>query len=468
MNLIYQIGRFEKNAFESINFLIDNQIFEASLSSLALREYFTKKEVNSKVILLYPVSLLFNKRTIERSSDLLQTFKEKILKILNSFDDREVFFSDPYLFYKLHPHSELADGFSVIHSLGEYEGVKFQATFEELVFEIFLDMVERYIKEPFKAIYLDISSGLNIYVSALIEAGRLFLTFYKLQNFLVEDNSLAVFLYFSDPITQPIENRIFQLHISYKLEVKTFFSHPLPPDVNNTENAYPNFIKSLAGEDKETKKWFTTLLAPILTKSCLFYSALKNNTPLIFYTFSYHKEEDLISAIMEVSKFLKGKIYKDFQKTPGLNIDLYRKLFLVLSLYLGIIRVLKKYDIYPKMEVSISELDLKFRDQENTLYKHFELLSNRRYLAQELDNNFKKEEVKNKFENEYKLLKEFISGESLDKDIKPRNFFAHCGFERNCVEVKRVGDEVYVRYKNDPAILSRLEKMLIDNERKSP
>ncbi len=171
---------------------------------------------------------------------------------------------------------------------------------------------------------------------------------------------------------------------------------------------------------------------------------------------------------MEVSKFLKGKIYKDFQKTPGLNIDLYRKLFLVLSLYLGIIRVLKKYDIYPKMEVSISELDLKFRDQENTLYKHFELLSNRRYLAQELDNNFKKEEVKNKFENEYKLLKEFISGESLDRDIKPRNFFAHCGFERNCVEVKRVGDEVYVRYKNDPAILSRLKEILIDNERKSP
>lgn len=113
--------------------------------------------------------------------------------------------------------------------------------------------------------------------------------------------------------------------------------------------------------------------------------------------------------------------------------DPYRKLFLSLSLYLGIIRVLKKYEIYYRSEVSISELNSKFRDSENTLYRYFGLFPNQRYLAEELENNFAKEKNKNKFESEYKLLREFIEGGSLNEEIDPRNFLAHCGFERNCL-----------------------------------
>ncbi len=154
MHLIYQIGRFEVNSFKSLNFLIDKQVFKSSLSSLALKEYFTKIGINSKVILLYPVSLFFNRNAIERTSDLTQDFKEKIFKILDSTKDRESFFLNPYSFYEFHPHSELVDNFSVIHSIGEYEGVEFRATFEEIVFEIFLDILKRYLNEPLKKFIL--------------------------------------------------------------------------------------------------------------------------------------------------------------------------------------------------------------------------------------------------------------------------------------------------------------------------
>ncbi|PMP97179.1 MAG: TIGR01897 family CRISPR-associated protein [Thermodesulfobacterium geofontis] len=463
MNLIYQIGRFELNAFKPINFQIENQIFSQSLSSLALKEYFTKKGLESKVVLIYPVSLLFNKRVAENSPTLPQSFKEKVLTIITQPDERTAFFSDPYPYFKLHPHSKLADSFTVIHSIGEYEGIKFQVTFEELVFEIFLDIVERYLNEPFKTLYLDISSGLNIYVSALIEAGRLFITFYKLQNFLPEKEPLRVILYFSDPIIQSQLDKTFELHIHYELEVKTFFSWPQLPDQINPENSYPEFIKTLAEEDRKTKKYLTELLAPILTNGYIFFSALKNNTPLVFYTFPYHQEEEVISAIKKLIVFLKNRLLKNFQKTPGLKMDAYRKVFLMLSLYLGIIKALKIYEIFPKSEVSLSELNSKFRDSQNTFFKHFGLISHRAYFAQELENNFYKKEINEKFTEKFKLLKEFISGENQDKDIKDRNFIAHCGFERNCVEVRKENQEIWLRYINDPEKLKKIQVILIKN-----
>ncbi len=42
-----------------------------------------------------------------------------------------------------------------------------------------------------------------------------------------------------------------------------------------------------------------------------------------------------------------------------------------------------------------------------------------------------------KFQPVWKLFREFMSEEATDTDIKPRNFLAHCGFERNCLEVKK-------------------------------
>ena len=463
MNVFYQIGRFEAQLFNKINFQINGKVYQATLSSFALREHFSEKGLPSKVILIYPVSLFINESAIKEISQLSENIKKKLKKILEDPGERENFLKNPFEYYKLHPHSKEADAFTVIHSIGEYSGIRFYANFEELVFEIFLDIVERYLNEPFRTLYLDISSGLNIYVSALIEAGRLFITFYKLQNFLPEKEPLRVILYFSDPIIQSQLDKTFELHIHYELEVKTFFSWPQLPDQINPENSYPEFIKTLAEEDRKTKKYLTELLAPILTNGYIFFSALKNNTPLVFYTFPYHQEEEVISAIKKLIVFLKNRLLKNFQKTPGLKMDAYRKVFLMLSLYLGIIKALKIYEIFPKSEVSLSELNSKFRDSQNTFFKHFGLISHRAYFAQELENNFYKKEINEKFTEKFKLLKEFISGENQDKDIKDRNFIAHCGFERNCVEVRKENQEIWLRYINDPEKLKKIQVILIKN-----
>ena len=453
MKKVYQIGRLDVNAFQSINFKYKDERYSVQLSSFALREYFKKHGKETKITLIYPVSLYLNNSLLTKQK-IPENLKNIIQSILNKPFEKEKYLANPYPYFKEHPYSKEVNNFIVIHSIGEYEGINFSATLKELILEIFIDMIDSYIKTPFTELYLDISSGHNIYVSALIEAGRLFLTFYKLQNFLPQENQLKVYIIFSDPILPPYD-RIFKIHDGFPLDVKVFFSYPERPEQFAFESAFSSFIKKLEIEDSSIKRQLNNLFS----KGYFFYSAIKNNTPLVLYTWEYHKEEEIIKGIKYLINFINSKLFQNYQKTPNINFESFRKAFLMLAIYLGIVKVLKFYEIKKKSEVSISELNKKFRDEENTIYKYFDLIQNRTYFGHEISNNFEKTEIKEKFQPEWKLLQEFVSGES--KDIQPRNFFAHCGFERNCVEVKREGKEILLRYKSE--ILKKIENFILKN-----
>jgi CRISPR-associated protein Csx1 len=453
MKLIYQIGRLEKGAFNLIKFEVHGKVYEALLSSFALKQSFIENEQASKVILIYPVSLFLNKNAPE-IENIPVDFKLTIESILNNENERFNYLSNPYLYFEKHPHSKEADGFIVIHSIGQYEGIKFSATLEELILEIFIDMVKRYQNEPFSELYLDISSGHNIYTSALLEAGRLFLTFYKLQNFNLKENGLKVFITFSDPIVAPYD-RTFQVHKDFCLEVKTFFSFPEKPNQNNLKDA-----KDLIGEDKELRP-FKRQLNELFSHGYFFYSAIKNNSPLVLYTWEYHQEEEIDKGIAGLINFVKQSLYSNYQSTPGLKFDLFRKAFLMLSIYKGIVKVLKEYKIFKKEEVELEELARNFRDENQSLYNCFELKQNREYFSHEYSNTFEREEIKNNIPEHYVPLRNLIIGES--DEIKPRNFLAHCGFERNCVYVRRQGDKVFIKYYGDE-VLRRIEKILLSTK----
>jgi CRISPR-associated protein Csx1 len=128
----------------------------------------------------------------------------------------------------------------------------------------------------------------------------------------------------------------------------------------------------------------------------------------------------------------------------------------MLAIYKGITKVLKTYKIAKKEEVSISELREKFVEENKSLYKYFGLVQNRNYLSQEIKNNFDRN--KDKFEKGYKLLREYIGGES--EDFNPRNFLAHCGFERNSIYVRKDGEEILVKYREDR--LKEIAKILME------
>jgi len=450
MNLIYQIGRFDKNFNNPLKFKIKEKIYEKPLSSFALKEFLSSDKNDTAVILIYPISLLLNPQV--KSWNLPTDFKEKLFKLLESPEEKENYLKNPTEYFKLHPHSKIADDFSIIHSIGEYNGIKFSATFDDIFLNILFDMLTRYLDAlysgtPISQVFIDISSGHNIYVSALIETTRYFLTFHKLRNW-DEEYKLKVYLVFSDPILGQ-HKREYEIHTNYKFDVKAFFSIPIKIRRNEA-----SFAKKLTNNNKEIKK----KIQPFFEEACLFYSMIKNNAPLCLYTFSQHSLNQIDEIIKTIIEFGKNRLHESWRNSPQLSrLDFIKALFL-LALYYGIVKILEKNKIFLKPEVSISEIKEKFTSKNNSIYFYFNLPLNRNYLSHEISNYFNE---KAKFQSEWRLLREYLPGEKSDQ-IEHRNFIAHCGFERNCTEVKKEGNEIFVRYKKENKILERIEKILED------
>ncbi len=93
--------------------------------------------------------------------------------------------------------------------------------------------------------------------------------------------------------------------------------------------------------------------------------------------------------------------------------------------------------------VYLSDIERLFVEEENSIYRYFELTTNIMYLQQEIQKNFLDNEKL--ITNEWKLLKDITNQSSTS--INPRNFLAHCGFEKNITEVKKSDKEdIIIRY----------------------
>jgi CRISPR-associated protein, MJ1666 family len=405
--IIYQIGRFDSSIDEKVNFEIDGEPRSGELSSFALKEHFGE---HAKVILVYPVSILLNegillnKKALEemRSKESLRSFYEKIKGFVEGEEEekekeKEKYIKNPWEYLKEHPHSKKANDFIVIPSIGEFLGEKFFSPLGNMVLRILIDMIERYKNEPFDEMYLDISSGYNIYNYALAEAGRLFLTLMKLEDFLKEKD-IKVFIAVSEPIIgKPNSDKRYKIFKDFQLDAKGFFYFPEKPQENN-ENAFSKYANKLSEtikgkEDRELKRKIMNMLYKVY----LFYSALRNNLPLVVYylcTLGEYKytENDVKNLLEEIVNLLKQRLDGNLKESPYLNFEDLRKLFMMLGLAVGIIRVLEKCEICKgiKEEVEVYLKDIKqlFAEEESSIYGYFGLKTHIPYLHQEIQNNF--------------------------------------------------------------------------------
>jgi CRISPR-associated protein Csx1 len=344
--IIYQMGRFEGSIDEKVNFEIDDKPYSWELSSFALKEHFGE---HTKVILVYPVSILLNEYALRgiKDKEHLRSFHEKIESIVTKPEEREKYIKNPWEYLKEHPHSKKADDFIVIPSIGEFLGEKFSSPLGNIVLRILIDMIERYKNEPFDEMYLDISSGHNIYNYALAEAGRLFLTLMKLEDFLKEKD-IKVFIAISEPIIgKPTPDKRYKIFKDFQLDVKGFFYFPEKPQENN-ENAFSTYAKEVSKtikgeEDRKLKRKINDMLY----RAYLFYSALRNNLPLVVYylcTFEEYRytENDAKNLLEEIVNLLKQRLDGNLKTSPDdLKFEDLRKLFMMLGLAVGIIRVLE-------------------------------------------------------------------------------------------------------------------------------
>lgn len=441
MRLIYQIGRLDPNMSE-LKFSIDGKEFSSFLSSLALKEFFNKE---AKVILIYPVSLPINERLL--SSDIDPNFKQKIKETL---DNPDIYFNDPISFFKNHPHTKQSDDFFIIHSLGEFRGILFEATFDVIVLEILIDMITRYMEEEFTDLYVDISSGLNIYVSALLEATRNFVVFQKLQSWNEEDN-FTTRIVFTDPIFGSSKN-IYEIHKDYELKLKVFFSSP----ISRKDCDSYNLSRKISNNNRELKRKFQKIFKNFL----LCFSSIKNNAPLALYTFEFDSQENIKMLIKEMISVIKNQINFSWIKAPALNKDDYLKALMSLSFYIGIVKILNQMQINTRQEVDIESIEETFYN----VYNIFNLPLYSGLLKHEIRNivegkGIDKIPLKEKLTDEWKPLADFFSLES--REIVPRNFLAHAGFEKNIVELKKYNERILVRYK--PDLIHRVREILINS-----
>jgi CRISPR-associated protein Csx1 len=460
--IIYQIGRFESSIDMPVKFEIDDETYQVELSSFALKEHFGE---HVKVILVYPVSILLHKGAIEGIKDKegLKSFYEKIKGLAGKPEESKMHIKDyinnPWEYLKEHPHLEKADDFIVIPSIGEFSGEKFSSPLGNIVLRILIDMIERYKNEPFDEMYLDISSGHNIYTYALVEAGRLFLTLMKLEDFLKEKD-IKVFIAITEPIPgKPSPDKRYKIFKDFQLDVKGFFYFPEKPQ-ENSENAFSKYtnklIETIKGkEDRELKRKIMNMLY----KAYLFYSALRNNLPLVVYylcTLEEYRytENDVKNLLEEIVNLLKRRLDGNLTESPDLNFDDLRKLFMILGLAVGIIRVLEKHGICKEIKEGVylrRNIEKLFAEYKSSIYRYFGLKTNIPYLHQEIRNNFLDKRRISLITNEWKLLKYILEEKPNEKDtqVHPRNVLAHCGFERNITEVRKTDDgEILVRYTN--------------------
>jgi CRISPR-associated protein Csx1 len=188
----------------------------------------------------------------------------------------------------------------------------------------------------------------------------------------------------------------------------------------------------------------------MLYRAYLFHSALRNNLPLVVYylcTLEEYRytENDVKNLLEEIVNLLKRRLDENLKESPDLNFDDLRKLFMMLGLAMVIIRVLEKHRIFKgiKEGAYLSDIERLFTQEENSIYRYFELTTNTMYLQQEIQKNFLDNEKL--ITNEWKLLEDITNQSSTS--INPRNFLAHCGFEKNITEVKKSDNGgIIIRY----------------------
>jgi len=327
----------------------------------------------------------------------------------------------------------------VLHSLGRYKSLDGQITFEghysDIVLRLVFFMIRGYLKEPDIGRYIiDISSGHNIYTSALIEALRYFCVWLKLYRWGegIPDLEIAI----SEPVIPGIETD----HRIYfeRLDTKAMFSSPVSREdimnYNLSKIIYPS------REDGDRKR----SLQDLLTSFAHVFSSIKNNVPLMLYQEIYHDEDEIIEVMSQLIRNGERGLTCGYRRSPGLNKMAYIKCLLASGFYAGLIRILKKYEV----QRSPDGVDLKvIRERFREIYRIFHLMLNDTVLGNEIDKLSKDIDSATEWTPLIKCLRN--SGSAITQPQK-RNFFAHAGFEKNITECKvsREGNKriIYVRY----------------------
>ncbi len=427
MRLIYQVaGRLPGGSedYSVIDYRVGDKVLrDFRISSDALR---SMEPDDSRVVILFPISLLYREFDVVEKWGHLQDLEEEFA---SRFDE---YMKGPF------------DSF-VIQSMGKYGDVEFRSDYDLIVLRIMSRMIRDYLEYNPDEVVVDVSTGLNVNVSALLEAFRYFLIWVKLYTY-GEEDSVHFYRAFSELVMEGYDGRTYRIHIK-GTGAKAFFLSPLNvPDLKDLP----------AG-----------INVSLLRRFLLVFTSLYRNAPL----YIYHAGFDEPSLLLDEIKSVVGRVLNDtgtysvgegivefpvpFDRRKMTNVllslALYRRISGILEEYLG-----EDYgDRYRKRGISMRELREVFVEG---IYQRFYLEMNAYLLSNELENIREAVErnrrVRALYSRTFHPLSPAFTGDlSRDQcgaDYRPiaRNFLAHAGFERCLILAHGSGENLRFRYRD--------------------
>ncbi len=391
MKCIFQVlGRLD--GYDEIRFQINGNEYEECLAAYALKRYFEDRGEKAEITFLVPESL------IEREEQL------------DSIKNADV---------------------KVIPAIGEYirenRRVKYVSTIDSVVTSIFLHFLD---KKP-DEIFVDVSTGHNVYPISMLEAARRYVTYRRLEKIVQGKTPTRLYTVFIPPISKGVRDVRVEIQ---RAEVKAFFSLP---------NANPDRVLIGNNGISEINRRFARvkgLLRRLLRELKIAFNSLRLNVPLSFYTEEILDmsldvdivEEGLKEFVIEALKPIKhGDIVERF-KIDGVNVA---NLFYSIALY----RSIKEFKD-GLSEPEVNEIYERFSDA----YDKLGLDANKNFLRRDIENI--KMDSKRLADNEEVVYAKLRVGNVHGSSDVKRNFFAHSGFLMESTIIKKRGGKIFIKW----------------------
>ena len=415
----------DPRGYKSARYVIDGKEYEKKFLASAIREWLGE----GRIVFLVPDSLITRiESDIDEAFKLLkdkERFKKRIEELLNGVE---------------------AD-ILIIPSVGTYSEdytVRFEGSIENTMVFVFKELV----KLGIGTVYADISTGLNIYTTAMLEALRKYVAYKKLERILQGEGGITSKLAFVPQVLS--EGQVVNVEL-HGLDVQVFFSLPY---------ANPREICVDTDTKVEINKKYGKLfreISGLLKTLRIAFNAIKYNTPLAFYHSDVlnlnidvkRVEKEFVKVVDELED-LREVVVSDNTITvrrPIVSSGSVVNTFFALSMLSSVIEWGKGLG-----EPELDEILRTFR----SLYDCLGLEVNSRFLERDIEGI---RELTKDLEGERLLLELFPESSGKSKD-KKRNFFAHSGFLREITLVKRVGDRVMLRY--TPESIKEVQSWLLD------
>ncbi len=431
MKLIYQVagrlpGSSQSEDYSIIDYQLGDRILEDfRISSDALGSL---DPDNSKVTIIFPVSLFYEDVEILMEHGHLKDLEEEFGRRFSQYMKGSF------------------DSF-VIQSMGRYEDVEFRSDYDLVVLRLMARMIHDYLRYHPQEVIVDISTGLNVNVSALLEAFRYFLIWVKLITY-GQKASTRFYRAFSELVIKADESKTYRIHVK-ETNAKAFFLSPINvPDLKDM----PDGINT-----------------HLLKRFLITFTALYRNAPL----YIYHAGFDRPYAVFREIESLVGRILNEtgaYSTDDGRVVEFpitfdrrkVTNVLLSLALYKRIAEILERHlgedyrERYRKRGISRDELKRVFVDN---IYQELYLEMNAFLLNNELENIeeavSRNGKVRGLYSRTFHPLSPAFTGDisrdQCDDDYRPnpRNFLAHAGFERCMVLAYGNSRNLHFRYRDD-------------------